>query len=285
MTNIEHSADSLGGMRRDQRFDADIMYDATIEDDEDGGGRSPLFIVLTVLVLLAFVAVVWVAYQQGLRQSANGAPPIIAAEAGPIRIAPAEPGGVEVPDQDKMIYERATAESPAETLAAPPEEPKELAVPPAAVAPAAAFAEPAPAPTAEPVDEGLSTMTIEEDPGLAVETPPPPPAAAEVKAQLAQIDPGVAEAVASEVSPTAGAALVQVAAYRNDAEAAGAWQTLKSRNADLVQGLKPDIQRADLGAKGVWYRLRVGPFESKAAAAEMCQALKSRGGDCRVVTP
>jgi hypothetical protein len=114
----------------DRRFHSDFMYDATLEDDEGGGTRSPLFIILTGLVLLAFGAVVWVAYQQGVRQGDRGAPPVIAADAGPIRIPPENPGGTTVPDQDQLIYERiagaeteAAAEAPAGELAPPPETP------------------------------------------------------------------------------------------------------------------------------------------------------------------
>ena len=43
------------------------------------------------------------------------------------------------------------------------------------------------------------------------------------------------------------------------------------------------VQKADLGAKGVWYRLRIGPIADKAAAAKLCTQLKSQGlPDCLV---
>lgn len=42
----------------------------------------------------------------------NGQPPVISADAGPTKVAPANPGGAEIPNQNKQIYERA-GETPA----------------------------------------------------------------------------------------------------------------------------------------------------------------------------
>ncbi|WP_293812290.1 SPOR domain-containing protein [uncultured Bosea sp.] len=36
----------------------------------------------------------------------DGQPPVIAADAGPVKVAPANPGGAEIPNQNKQIYER-----------------------------------------------------------------------------------------------------------------------------------------------------------------------------------
>ena len=138
----------------DRRFHGDFMYDATLEDEEGTSTRSPLFIILTALVLTAFGAVVYVAYQQGRTQGDRGAPPVITAERGPIKVQPENPGGVEVPDQDKLIYERIAGAEPEATesgLAAPPEVPQDI--------PPSTPAEPA-------VDAGAQTI---ETPGAAEE--------------------------------------------------------------------------------------------------------------------
>jgi hypothetical protein len=47
-------------------------------------------------------------------------------------------------------------------------------------------------------------------------------------------------------------------------------------------GREPIIRRADLGAKGVYYRALVGPFASADQAAGMCSSLKAAGGSCIV---
>ena len=47
----------------------------------------------------------------------------------------------------------------------------------------------------------------------------------------------------------------------------------------------PIVQKADLGTKGVWYRLRIGPINDKTVASKLCSQLKSQGlNDCLVMT-
>ncbi|MCU0885614.1 MAG: SPOR domain-containing protein [Beijerinckiaceae bacterium] len=45
----------------------------------------------------------------------TGEPPIVRAEAGPAKVQPQNPGGVEIPNQNKQIYERTPEPKPAET--------------------------------------------------------------------------------------------------------------------------------------------------------------------------
>ena len=53
----------------------------------------------------------------------------------------------------------------------------------------------------------------------------------------------------------------------------------------LLASYRPMVQKADLGAKGVWYRLRIGPIPDKTAAAKLCSQLKAQGlPDCLVAS-
>jgi hypothetical protein len=55
------------------------------------------------------------------------------------------------------------------------------------------------------------------------------------------------------------------------------------RYASLVANYRPMVQKADLGASGIWYRLLIGPIRDKVAAAKLCSELKSQGWpDCLV---
>lgn len=293
MTNAERGG--IDQAEYDRRFHGDFMYDATLEDDDSGGGRSPLFIILTALVLAAFGAVVWVAYQQGVKQGDRGAPQVIAREPGPVRVAPENPGGVTVPDQDKLIYDRiagAAGSGPAEeALAPPPEQPQDLPPPvdsQARRAAAAAAQEVGPAQAdAGPgqAEEGDAAIVAEAE--NAAPTPEQKAAqeearrqAAALTSQIEAIDPGAADAAAKTAAAATGAFVVQVGAFKADSEAATKWQELKRKNGDILGSLKPDILRVDLGTKGIWYRLRVGPFETKANAVAKCEVLKSRGVAC-----
>lgn len=48
----------------------------------------------------------------GSHAGANGEPPIVTAAAGPVKVAPQNPGGVEIPDQNKQIYDRSGQDAP-----------------------------------------------------------------------------------------------------------------------------------------------------------------------------
>ncbi|HRE61784.1 MAG TPA: SPOR domain-containing protein [Micropepsaceae bacterium] len=273
MTNLERGA-------YEPDYDDPLTYDEG-GDEGESSARSPLFLTLAVLVLAAFAAVVWVAYQQGVRQSDRGGPPVIVADTSPVRVPPSDPGGETVPDQDKLIYDRITGDTtePVETLMPPPEDPVPL--------PTA----PSPTPT---VPRG-SVVPAEEITSPPVEEIPAPPPAAETRPaevapsvpaeDLAELDPGLPAAAAAEVSPTSGAFVVQVGSYASDALAAAAWQEIKGGNQDLLTGLKPDIKPVDLGERGTWYRLRIGPFATRGDANELCQKLSARGRDCLIAKP
>jgi hypothetical protein len=43
--------------------------------------------------------------------------------------------------------------------------------------------------------------------------------------------------------------------------------------------MSPDIKQVDLGAKGIWYRLRIVASD-KSVASLLCEKLKSEGGAC-----
>jgi hypothetical protein len=46
---------------------------------------------------------------------------------------------------------------------------------------------------------------------------------------------------------------------------------------DVLSSKTPDVQEANLGEKGIRYRLVVGPPGSKEAAANLCTQLKTAG--------
>ena len=77
--------------------------------------------------------------------------------------------------------------------------------------------------------------------------------------------------------------VVQVSSRRSQTDALASFSSLKQKYPNILQGYRPLIQRADLGSKGVWYRLRIGPMANKSAASNICSKLKTRGlGSCLV---
>ncbi len=90
-------------------YDDALMYEA-VEEPRSPRGR-PLIVLLSIVVLAAFAGVVWVAYNQGVKQGERNNPPVLSAEAGPTRITPETTDQAAVPHQDKLIYERLTGET------------------------------------------------------------------------------------------------------------------------------------------------------------------------------
>jgi sporulation related protein len=86
---------------------------------------------------------------------------------------------------------------------------------------------------------------------------------------------------AAPVATTNGYA-VQVSSQRSEEEAQSSFRDLQAKYPDLLGGRTPIIRRADLGAKGIFFRAMVGPFGSSDQATELCSNLKAAGGSCLV---
>jgi hypothetical protein len=78
---------------------------------------------------------------------------------------------------------------------------------------------------------------------------------------------------------TDGAVLVQVSSLRSEEVALATFRELQRLYPSILGDQRPDIQRADLGERGVYYRVRVG-YPTRDQAVSMCEDLKAAGGDC-----
>jgi len=102
-------------------------------------------------------------------------------------------------------------------------------------------------------------------------------------ARPASVGKPAANKIAS-ASPAAsgGGYAVQVSSQRNENEVKSSFRALQAKYPKLLGGREPMVRRADLGAKGVYYRTMVGPFVSAEQANELCANLKAAGGNCIV---
>ena len=76
--------------------------------------------------------------------------------------------------------------------------------------------------------------------------------------------------------------MVQLAASRSRALARGVYARLQGEYDDMLGRRDPFILRVDLGDRGIFYRVNVAGFATKAAADTFCADLKTRGQDCLV---
>src|SRR5215469_10112444 len=96
MANYDHGAHS----------DDVRVFDGGEDDEDIEGSRLPLLIVIALLVLAAFGAVVWLAYQRGVAQGHSEVPRVIAAQPGPAKVAPSNAGGTPTPYTGLKIYQQ-----------------------------------------------------------------------------------------------------------------------------------------------------------------------------------
>ncbi len=101
--------------------------------------------------------------------------------------------------------------------------------------------------------------------------PPAPPRPATAPPSAPQVTASI---------PRSGGYLVQVAARQSQNEALRAFNDLQRRYPRLLGGIRPQVLRADLGQRGIWYRVGIGPMAQQSAATNFCQQLKSAGADC-----
>lgn len=246
---------------------------------EGGGIGRRLALALVGLGAVAVAAAgIWFAYDQGVKRGAGGGPMLIKADSGPVKTAPDNPGGMQVPNQDKQVFERLTGKqmgqgaTTVENLLPPPEQPvpqaplpAEPATPPAPAAtssvPAVVAALPPATPQAAPAPAA--------PPATAAKPPAaPPPAAA---------PPAVAAAPLPPVTPAAPAAAP--AAPAQQTAAAGAPRQLTApAAAPAAAAPAPKAAVPAPSGSGTW-RLQLSSVRSEADADKEWRRLKGKHPD------
>lgn len=109
--------DEAAGQAHTQAYEHDYHaaqgYDAQQELPEDDArdfqrprSRKGLFTAAALLVVVVGGVGAAAVFRDKRPAGVNGQPPVIAADTGPSKVAPVNPGGTEIPNQNKQIYER-----------------------------------------------------------------------------------------------------------------------------------------------------------------------------------
>jgi cell division septation protein DedD len=118
---------------------------------------------------------------------------------------------------------------------------------------------------------------------LAPQPAPAPPLQQPVTSESLQAFAPPAQPQTQAAAPTGEGYVIQLAAYRSEQEAMSQYQQLQARHGNLLGNLPPAVQQTNLGASGTFYRLGMGPLQSKQAATELCNKLIAAGErDCLV---
>jgi cell division protein FtsN len=232
-------------------------------DDDPRAARrhGPLVALAALVVMGASAGGVWAGWRILTHHGASAVVPVLHADERPVKVPPANPGGMKVPDQNIYILnDTRPTDARVEQLLPPPERPlpRPAPPPPAETQPAAPAAAPAPVEPAAPAS--------------AVPAAPLPAA------------PAVAPAAAPTSAAAAGYRL-QLGALRSAEAAQHEWARIKRTQHDVLGPLEAHIVRADLGARGVFYRIELGPIDDAAAAESACRQLKQRKVGCILVRP
>lgn len=91
--------------------------------------------------------------------------------------------------------------------------------------------------------------------------------------------PPAQQPAAATASGGAASAYVQLASQRSEEAARQSAQAIATRYGVLFGGASLEIQRVDLGERGIYYRVLV-PANSRETASNICTNVKAAGGDC-----
>lgn len=234
--------------------------------------------------------------------------PLIAADPGPYKLAPTDPGGATVAGITDSIAAAGRGDDPGgaidttvlpeEPLARPgtaPEPPTDL-LPPAsantsantsvntsahatapATAPLPAQAAPVAAPPLKPAPIVPAKVAAAPVAPPVADKPKPKPAAAPLAKP--KVDP-LAEPAPPKPAKTGGTASLQLGAFSTEAKADAAW-TAAVGHAPALAALSKRVEPIERDGKTL-YRLRAGGVASKAAAGELCARVKAGGDACLV---
>jgi len=163
--------------------------------------------------------------------------------------------------------------------------------PPRIPAPAGAYrVAPAPdvATAPEPADNAMYD-NLDGSEQTTATTPRPAPEAPLANANAPAAPATTAPAGPPQVAPTPsfvsnGPYVAQVAALQSEDAVQPAWARLASRAPQLFGAAHLDVERAELGQRGTYFRVRAGYFADRANASRFCDRIKQMGQDCIVVT-
>lgn len=261
--------------------------------------RRALLIAVGVLIV-GFFIFAWQTDKFALTSSSVDSLPLVRADKTPIKIKPDDPGGIKVANMDKSIYSSIDENSDEEEL---PKVTRILPAPEEPVKRAEIALKPL---KTEEIKAQFDTEGNKRDAkrdNAQVETKTTDYAAINKEQKSLTLEDMIGEAlkdiepediqptpvprrksiVVPEENNTDNGPRLQLGAFRTHAEAEQQWKRISGLFSDSLADKKHYIEKADLGAKGVFYRLQVGSLNGSTQAREVCNELIEKKQGCFIV--
>lgn len=210
--------------------------------------------VVVIGVLVGFVGLVsYVALNRDSITTEELNPTLVQAPEGAIKERAVEPGGMEVPHQDKEVFDllsNQTAENDSTELA-----------------------EEATAAVEAKVQEAAPVADAAKQQAAAMVAPTATPKAAEPVAPVA-----TQPVETAKPAPAMTGWAVQLASFTKEADAQKAINTFRQKHTVLTN-LQPQVRRVQL-EKGIYYRVVFGGLPNSTAASAVCAELKKSNQGC-----
>lgn len=257
------------------------------EERKNEINRSQNIFVGTILGVALAGIVSWFILSPDYSKTEDADIPVVRRPQTAVKVQPADPGGMEILNQDKTVYDivekKDTDDIKVENLLPPPEEPK---IPQAIIEEETSDTpkEEVKINVVETAEKIINTNEQKAKP-QPLPQPEPAPVKEEVKIvveekTVQQPKPVVIE-TPKQTEAAVGSWQIQLISSPNKSAMEKAWKDM-SKKYSALNGLPHEIESADLGSKGTFYRLKAGSFKDRAPADKICNSIKSAGGSCLV---
>ncbi len=194
----------------------------------------------------------------------------------PVKVLPENPGGLDIPDKDKVVYNRAElAPTPVvENLFPEPEQPllpSEVVLPEpkegnVVVSPEQVTQE------IPPAKEADQAKTVSES------TPAVPAKKREEKTVEVATTEKTGAAPLTKEKPIIWRAQLLSSSSKKKVETS--WQTISKNHKALLSDMPYQIVSAEIAGKGTFWRLQVGEFATREMVMNLCEKLKKKKQEC-----
>ena len=205
----------------------------------------------------------------------------------PVKVLPENPGGLAIPDRDKVVYERGDVTTPAPVVENLFPEPEQPMLPSVVIEPEAKEEMPVVAeqPDLSKDAEVVAPLVLEEIPMDNQDEPfvlsteeATPPAVVEVIEEKPEPAPEKVEAPVLPINTEVWRA--QLLSSSDKSKVESSWKNILKQQAALLSDMPYQIVSATIPGKGTFWRLQVGEFSSKDMAQNLCAKLKKKKQEC-----